>query len=76
MKINKTQIAATLRESVFAPNKPGPLKVIVDVGDKKYYARRAKEFIDYFIAEGGSTFLATAISLLALAKLCEENEKE
>ena len=72
MKINKTKIAATLRESVFAPNKPGPLKAIIDVGDDEYYARRAKEFIDYFIEEGGGKHLTTAISLLALAKLCEE----
>jgi len=44
-KINKRELAAVLRESVFAPNKPGPLKVIMDVGDSRYYRQRALELI-------------------------------
>ena len=74
MKITKRQIQATLRESVFTPRDPGPLKAIIDVGSRDYYAKRAIEIITYYLENGGDKLLTRAITLLALAKLCgDEN---
>ena len=73
MKITKRQLQATLRESVFTPRDPGPLKVIIDVGNRDYYLRRAKEFIDISLDLKSCSALTTAISLLALAKICTED---
>lgn len=78
--MNQRKIAAALRESVFAPNKPGPLKVVADVGNADYYILRA-------IEEAGNASatmkeyralrksqLTKAISLLALAKVTLDEE--
>lgn len=71
-KITKRKLAAILRESIFTPSNPGPLKVIFDVGDRDYYIKRAMElcamaleqpFINHKINQ-----LTTAITLLAIAK--------
>ena len=71
-KITKKELAAVLRESVFAPNKPGPLKVIVDVGDSRYYMQRALELIVLSLqsptAEQQRDYLGDAITLLGVAK--------
>ncbi len=75
--MNKTQISKELKEAVFAPGKPGPMKIIVDVGDSDYYIRRAKEFLDqtldgtYDRAEY-QEILTKALSLIALAKVTNE----
>ena len=71
-KINKRELAAILRESIFAPNKPGPLKVIIDVGDSRYYRQRALELITLSLTspteEQCEYYLEQAITLLAVAK--------
>ena len=71
-KINKRELAAVLRESIFAPNKPGPLKVIIDVGDTRYYSQRALELITLSLEspteEQCAYYLEQAITLLAVAK--------
>ena len=71
-KITKKELAAVLRESVFAPNKPGPLKVIVDVGDSRYFMQRALELIVLGLqsptAEQQRDYLGDAITLLGVAK--------
>jgi len=71
-KITKRELAAVLRESVFAPNKPGPLKVIVDVGDSRYYSQRALELIVLSLqsptGEQKQDYLGDAITLLGVAK--------
>ncbi len=70
MKITKRRIQETLRESVFTPRDPGSLKAIIDVGNRDYYIRRAKELLDLTLEEDGSNIhLTMAISLIALAKL-------
>ncbi|HDZ13470.1 hypothetical protein LCGC14_1092680 [marine sediment metagenome] len=74
MKVTKRNIQAILRESVFAPSTPGAIKAILDVGDKIYYVKRAKELLDYFLGEEDNEQLTCAITLLALAKL--ENSKD
>jgi len=71
-KITKKELAAVLRESVFAPNKPGPLKVIVDVGDPRYFMQRALELIILSLqsptVEQKRDYLGDAITLLGVAK--------
>jgi len=70
MKITKRNLAAVLRESVFSPSVPGPLKVIVDVESTDYYVRRAIEMCTRYLDEfANPESLTRAISLLALAKL-------
>lgn len=70
--MTKRELAAILRESVFAPNKPGPLKVIMDVGDSRYYMQRALELILLSLKsptdEQKLDYLGQAITLLAMAK--------
>jgi hypothetical protein len=74
LKITKRQLQAALRESVFTPKDPGPLKAIVDVGNRDYYIRRAKEFLDLSLENGSYPYLTLAISLIALAKLTEDKK--
>lgn len=74
MKITKRQVQVTLRESVFTPRDPGPLRAIIDVGNREYYIRRAKEFLDRAIETKSNAQLTLAISLLALAKLSENDD--
>ncbi len=61
-----------LRESVQAINKPGPLRVIVDVGDTRYYVQRAKELVTLTLesptSEQQIAYLSDAIFLLGVAK--------
>jgi len=71
-KINKKELAAVLRESVQAINKPGPLRVIVDVGDTRYYVQRALELSTLILesptSEQQIAYLSDAIFLLGVAK--------
>ena len=71
-KINKRELAAVLRESVQAINRPGPLRVIVDVGDTRYYVQRAKELVTLILesptSEQQIAYLSDAIFLLGVAK--------
>ena len=61
-----------LQEATFAPTKPGPLKIIADVGDLDYYIRRAQELLELsFVALSDDAKyhrLNMSLSLLALAK--------
>lgn len=72
--LNKTQIAKKLRDSVFAPNKPGPLKIIADVGCSDYYIKRAVELLRHSEVEPDSQtqMRIDAISLIALARVVDE----
>lgn len=78
-RINKRELAATLRESVFAPNKPGPLKIMVDVGDPRYYIQRAMEFgtltLQSPTIDQQIDYLEQAIALLAVAKHTIRSDK-
>lgn len=72
--ITQRGIAATLRESIFAPITPGPLKVIIDVGDIDYYIKRANElcescFLEQSTMKSRLAAMTQAISLLAVAKI-------
>lgn len=76
--MNKTQIRKALTECAFDPRKAGPLKVISDVGNTKYYLHRAIESVvkaaNQTDIKGELMFSAVeeidiAISLLALAKV-------
>lgn len=73
--ITKRKIASTLRESVFTPITPGPLKVIIDVGDIDYYIKRTIELCtvaltgEYQTTKSRMAALTQAISLLAVGKI-------
>ncbi len=71
-KITKKELAAVLRESVQAINRPGPLRVIVDVGDTRYYVQRVKELVTLILesptSEQQIAYLEDAIFLLGVAK--------
>ncbi len=71
-KITKRELAAILRESAVAPNKPGPLKIIIDVGDVQYYMRRAMELVTLTLisptVDQQEYYLEQAIFLLGVAK--------
>jgi len=76
--MNQTQIAKKLRDSVFAPNKPGPLKIIADVGNSDYYINRAVEMLRHSLVQSSSNIKCRmqtdAISLIALARCTDENK--
>ncbi|KKN17632.1 hypothetical protein LCGC14_0963840 [marine sediment metagenome] len=79
--MNKSQIAKALREAAFTPGKPGPLKVIADVGNINYYIRRATEFLTLSLTaltrEQRVKYFDNALALTALAKVeTQEQEKE
>lgn len=71
--ITRRKLAAILRESVFTPTTPGPLKVIIDVGDTDYYIKRAIELctmsLKSKIVKQRLVLLTQAISLLAVSKI-------
>ncbi len=73
--MNKTQIAKKLRESIFAPNKPGPFKIIVDVGNSEYYIKRSIELLRHSEIQATPVQKQSridAISLIALARVLDE----
>ncbi len=74
--MNKTQISKKLKDSVFAPNKPGPLKIIADVGNADYYITRAIELLRRSEVQARADLKKemrmAAISLIALARVISE----
>jgi len=72
MKINRTQLLKTLRESVVSPNAQGPIKIMLETGDPRYLMQRASELCR--LATSSPTpnqqvsYLETAITILAAAK--------
>ena len=75
-EMNKTQISKKLRDSVFAPNKTGPLKIIADVGNADYYITRAIELLRRSEVQASvnlkRAMRTDAISLIALARVISE----
>lgn len=76
MKVTKRKLQAILKESVFTPSEPGPLKIIAEVGDKNYYVQRSIELCKMFLEDPGLDYLTQAISLLALAKYYSISDKK
>ena len=73
--MNKTQLAKKLRESAFAPNNPGTLKIIADVGNSEYYIKRAIEMLRHSEVQEPiwkEVSRRDAISLIALARVLDE----
>lgn len=72
MKLSKKLINLVLSSCKFDPNLPGPMKIVIDVGDSEYYKKRAVELIRSTIGldcEKSQVDLTQAIQLLILAKL-------
>ena len=73
--MNKKQIAKVLKDSVVAPNKSGPFKIIADVGNSDYYIKRAIEMLRHSEVqefERQRQSRIDAISLIALARVTDE----
>ena len=74
--MNKRQIAKALREAIFTPGKPGPLKIIADVGNADYYINRSIEFLTLSLESPTIDqclyYQNMALSLIALAKVTYE----
>lgn len=77
MKITKKQVSTVLRGASFNPSDAGPMRVIVEVGDWIYYAKRAQEFLIQSehspTKEQRRKYLDTAIKLITLAIIDNEN---
>jgi len=72
-KITTTSIKRIFQSCLFSPRKPGPMRIIMDVGDPLYYQNRVCEILK--TNTGDTQMLRQAISLLALA-IVEIEEKE
>ena len=76
--MNKRQIAKALSTAAFTPGKPGPMKVIADVGNINYYVRRATEFLTLSLTaltrEQRVKYFDSALGLIALAKVKTQEE--
>jgi len=72
MATSLTQIRDILRSCQFNPKKPGPMKVIAEVGNPQYYRLRAIELLSGTPTE---LEIKQAISLLALC-LAEGTDAE
>jgi hypothetical protein len=79
--MNFRAIQRLLSSCAFNPNEPGPMKVIVDVGDPNYYLNRAVEMIREsqnanLIPSVKWALRQRAISLLAINILREQDVRE
>ncbi|MEE9548731.1 MAG: hypothetical protein V3V68_05185 [Nitrosomonadaceae bacterium] len=76
--MNQRQITKALSSATFAPGKPGPLKVIADVGNINYYIRRAMEFLTLSLTALTKAqrvkYFDSALGMVALAKVKTQNE--
>ncbi len=70
--INTRELAAVLRESVVSLVKPGPMRLMAEIGDHRYYRQRALELINLTLMASTPAqqthYLAQAITLLGIAK--------
>lgn len=71
MKVNKRNISRVLRDCTFSPQFDPVMKVIVDVGNPRYYINRAIEELKRVPDElpFEDKRLTTAIQLIVLAKI-------
>jgi len=74
MKINQRQLAKTLKESAIAPNKPGPINIMIKSGDSRYLMQRAVELCKLAISSPTPgqqvDYLKKAISILGISRFC------
>ncbi len=70
--INIRELAAVLRESVISLVKPGPMRLMAEIGDHRYYRQRALELINLTLMASTPAqqthYLEQAITLLGIAK--------
>lgn len=45
MRITKRKLDAVLRDASFRPSDLGPMRIIMDVGDRDYFIKRAEEYL-------------------------------
>ncbi len=72
MKINQRQLAKTLKESAIAPNRPGPVNIMMEAGDPRYLMQRAVELVKLSISsptpDQQVDYLKDAISILGISR--------
>ncbi len=65
------QLRKILNESLINPNKPGPMKVLVEINNPDYWVTRTVELLSDPTDEN----LKKAITLLALTRAYNEGDK-
>lgn len=80
-RISSTRLRNVLKNCQFSPNDPGPIAVIIDANDTKYWEQRAIEQIGEihrFKLEGheATDRIELAIKLLALSLVKRELDSE
>lgn len=66
------QLKQTLNRSLINPREPGPMQMILEVNDPRYYQQRAMELIRDNLQKHNPENLIRAVTLLALANLPKE----
>lgn len=66
-----TQIRKILKQAVFNPRKPGPMKIVAEMGNSQYYKMRAIEAIS-----NNELYQAIKLLALAIASIDDEEEKD
>lgn len=72
---SKTALAAILRDCVADPRKPGPHKILADMGDAEYYRKRAIECLMEAGMGMTTSRIKDAIYLLTLALYFSKEKK-
>lgn len=75
-KVSLKAIKKVLASCAFDPKVPGPMKIIMDSGNKEYFLMRAVECIHEAKLGIGKDKIRQAISLLALCLIEDEVKPE
>lgn len=70
MAVTLTKIRKVLRDAAVNPRKPGPIRIIADVGNPDYYDNRAIEAI-----KSGDRGLALTLLALAQATVLDQSDQ-
>lgn len=68
-KATLTKIRKAVKDAVFNPRKPGPMKIIADINDPDYCCKRAAEILMQQDIKINDDDLKQVISLVALARV-------
>ena len=76
-----TEVRKILRQTAFDPRIPGPMRIIVDVDDPRYFRQRAVELIreaEYYPPSHYDKKLKQATQLITLARAygCFQSEEK
>ena len=71
--MRSTELRKVLNQSLINPQKPGPFRVVIDVGNPQYWRTKALELIAeannaYTSSDEADQYIQEAITLLALSR--------